>query len=395
MKILVLRESYTDEKRVAITPNVAKKFLDKNHEVYVQAGAGEDSFFYNNQFENVGCKVFDQVSSLEKEFDLLLKIQPPFRDEDDTALEKLKKGGFFIGFLEPLSYPNMVNHICELGITSVALDYLPRIDEAQSMDVLTTQSQLAGYQAVIDASAAFGRTVPAVKTAVGTTHPARVLVLGAGVAGLKAIETAVQLGAEVSAIDVRQNARRDVEDRGAYFIDIPAPDGEDAELPNGYAKEMDETYQKIQAGEIEKAVKNTDIVICSALIPYVGAQTLITFEMLKTMKPGSVIVDLAVDYGGNVEASKPGLVREVFGVTIIAYKNYPSRVAAEASDLLAENLYNVVNRVFDLQTGNVKLDLSDELLQGTIITHNEEILHGRVKAETEASLREYEALLEI
>lgn len=392
MKFLIFKENFTDEKRVPITPQIARKLVDQNHVVAIQSGSGEDSYYLDEDYRAVGCQVFNSVNDVGNDFDVLLKLHPPIEDEGQEEISKVKKGGMVLGFLQPLSHPYMVKRFCEQELTTIALDFMPRTPENQDVDVISGQTMLSGYKAMMDAASSFGRSLGPIQTDAFRAPPTRVFVVGAGGAGLKAIETAKALGAEVTAIDVRDRTKAQVEDLGAYFIDVSVPDEDDGETTTGYAKEMSEAYNAAQAAEIKKALKTHDIVICTALIPYVGAPTLITDDMIKLLKPGSIIVDLAADYGGNVEVSRSGVVLERYGVKIIGYKNYPSRMATQASDMLANNFYALVEKFFDLNSGSCQFNQRDENLKPTFITYQGEIIHGRVKNETEENLKRMEAL---
>ena len=291
------------------------------------------------------------------------------------ACRRLRRGTVLIAILQPGQHPDEVRAWAEAGLTTFAVDLMPRITRAQAMDVLSSQSNLAGYKAVIDAAAAYGHAFPMMMTAAGTVPPARVTVMGAGVAGLQAIATARRLGAIVSAFDVRAAAKEQVQSLGATFIEVDA-DAKDAETAGGYAREMGEDYQRRQREKIHETLKKQDIVICTALIPGRTAPVLITSPMIADMKPGSVIVDLAAEAGGNAEGTRHGeTVVTPNGVSIIGPANMPSEIAADASALYARNLVSFLGLIVDKDTKQLKLDLNDEIIKGTLITRDGAIVH--------------------
>ncbi|MBC7136864.1 MAG: NAD(P) transhydrogenase subunit alpha, partial [Oceanibaculum nanhaiense] len=265
-------------------------------------------------------------------------------------------------------------------VATFGMEFVPRITRAQSMDVLSSQSNLAGYKSVLDAAAEFGRAFPMMMTAAGTIPPARVMIMGVGVAGLQAIATARRLGAIVSATDVRAATKEQVESLGATFVMVDSEEAKQAETAGGYAKEMSDEYKKQQAALIAETLKKQDIAICTALIPGRKAPTLITEAMVKSMKPGSVIVDLAVEQGGNCEASEPGKVVQKHGVTIVGHLNVPGRLPVDASALYAKNLLNFVTLLIDKETKALKIDLEDEIVKGTLVTQDGQIVHPAFKA---------------
>jgi len=302
----------------------------------------------------------------------VLKVQRPLLGGEGEAdeLRPLKRGAVLIGLLQPLHNPIDVEAYADAGITAFAVELLPRITRAQAMDVLSSQANLAGYKAALDAADEFGRAFPMMMTAAGTIKAARVLVMGAGVAGLQAIATARRLGAIVSATDVRAAAKEQVESLGASFITVDDEAARSAETAQGYAREMGEDYQRRQQAKIAEILKRIDVVICTALVPGRAAPVLLTAAMIAEMTPGSVVVDLAVEEGGNVEGSRPGeIVTTPNGVKIIGHVNMPSRIAADASQLYARNLFSFLSLIVDKE-GRLAIDLGDEIVKATLLTRD-------------------------
>ena len=369
MKIAVLRERKSDEKRVAATPDSIKKFIALGASVSVESGAGEPSSIRDAEFAAAGASIAEGAGDA----DIVLCVRPPETEKVGT----LKEGALLVGMLEPYAAKPAVNSYNGRKIAAFSLELLPRISRAQSMDVLSSQSNLAGYRAVIDAVAIFGKAVPMMMTAAGTVAPAKVMVLGAGVAGLQAIATAKRLGAVVCAFDVRPIAKEQVESLGAKFIEVPSE--ESGETKGGYAKEMSDEYKRKQSELIAETVKKQDVVISTALIPGRPAPVLITKEMVENMKQGSVIVDLAVASGGNCPLSQMDKVIEHNGVHIVGYSNMPSRVAVDASQLYARNLYNFVSTLLLAKGGELEVKWDDELVVGTLLTKDGNAIHDLVK----------------
>ncbi|MGB1539821.1 MAG: Re/Si-specific NAD(P)(+) transhydrogenase subunit alpha, partial [Rickettsiales bacterium] len=325
MKIAVLKEQAKGELRVAATPDTVKKFIDAGAKVSVETGAGEGSSIADAAYKDVGASIHKSLAETVKGADVVLAVQGP----EGEALATLPKGTHLIAMLNPLGDKKYSDALAKHGLTAFAMELMPRISRAQAMDVLSSQSNLAGYRAVIDAGAAFGKATPMMMTAAGTVAPAKVLVLGAGVAGLQAIATAKRLGAVVSAFDVRPAVKEQVESLGAKFVEVLSEETEGAETAGGYAKEMSEDYKRKQSELIHETCKKMDIVITTALIPGKPAPVLISEEMVKDMKPGSVIVDLAVTAGGNCPLSKADKEVVKGGVKILSYTNVPSRVVVD------------------------------------------------------------------
>lgn len=371
MKLAVLKERREGEKRVAATPETVKKFTQLGFNVSVETGAGDNSSIPDSAFKDAGATIAKSAKEAAKGADVILKVQGP----DKKEMGVFGKGSILVATLRPHAEIDNIKALGKAGITAFAMELMPRISRAQSMDVLSSQSNLAGYKAVLDAANEYGRAFPMMMTAAGTVAPAKVLVMGAGVAGLQAIATAKRLGAVVSATDVRMAAKEQVESLGANFVMVEDDETNDAETSGGYAKEMSKAYQKKQAALIAATITKQDIVITTALIPGRPAPMLITKAMVKTMKPGSVIVDLAVEMGGNCELSKPGQVVEVDGVKIVGHLNVPSRLATDASALYAKNLFNFVSLMVDAEKKTLAIDWQDEVMTGTAMTHGGKMIH--------------------
>lgn len=381
MKALVIKERQAHEKRVAATPETAKKFAALGIQLIVEAGAGVNANIPDDAYRDAGAEVVDDIASVT-DADLLLSVQRPGSDGRADPVQCLKEGGSLVGMLAPTADPDRVQAFADRGITAFSLEFLPRITRAQSMDVLSSQSNLAGYKAVLDAADVYDRAMPMMMTAAGTVAPAKVFVLGAGVAGLQAIATARRLGAIVSATDVRPVAKEQVESLGAKFVMVESAEQEDAETEGGYAREMSAEYQQKQQELVRATLEKSDIAICTALIPGRQAPTLINAETVRRMRPGAVIVDLAVEQGGNCELSVLGEVADVDGVKIVGHANVPSRLAADASALYAKNLLNFVTPLVDQESKTLKIDWEDEIIAATALTREGKIVHPSLTGET-------------
>ena len=359
MKLAIPKERRPGENRVAASPDTVKKLSALGFEVTVEAGA---------------TIAADEGAAL-KDADIVFKIQRPTDDE----IKLMKKGAMVLAIMAPHNDPDTVAACAKAGLTTVAMELMPRITRAQSMDVLSSQSNLAGYRAVIDAASAFARAFPMMMTAAGTVPPAKAFVMGAGVAGLQAIATAKRLGAIVSATDVRRAAAEQVQSLGGKFIMVETE--ADMETEGGYAKELSPEDQKKQAELVAEHIKGQDIVITTALIPGRPAPRLISQDMVKSMKPGSVIIDLAVEAGGNVEGAKADETVDVGGVKVIGYSNMAGRVAVNASALFARNLLNFIQPLVDSEADKpaLKLDWEDEILKAVVLTRDGEIVHPDLK----------------
>jgi NAD(P) transhydrogenase subunit alpha len=370
VKVAVPKESAQDERRVALVPDTATKLIAAGLEVSVEQGAGSNAFVPDAAFEAAGVKVVSGAEALLKDADAVLKVQAPSAGEVDL----LQKGAVLISFLQPATQGDIVTALAKRGVTAFSLELVPRISRAQSMDALSSQASAAGYKAVLMAAARLGKFFPMMMTAAGTVAPARVLVMGAGVAGLQAIATARRLGAVVSAYDVRPAVKDEVKSLGATFIELPL---EAQEGQGGYAREQSEEFLRKQRELIGEHIAKSDVVITTAAIPGRRAPLLVTAEMVKGMRPGSIIVDLAAETGGNVELTKAGEDVEVGGVTIIGTRNVPSTMPLHASQLYARNVASLLLHL--VKDGAIKLDFTDEITKGACVTHGGEIVNERAK----------------
>ena len=377
MKVAVPKEIHPDETRVALSPETAKKFRALNLEVVIEHGAGGRAGFADADYDAAGAGVAGGGAALLASADLVLKVRAPTGDE----LAAMEPGTALVGMLAPYGDREAVEAYAAAGVDAFAMELVPRISRAQSMDVLSSQANLAGYKAVIDASAEFARAMPMMMTAAGTVPPARVFVLGAGVAGLQAIATARRLGAIVSATDVRPAVKEQVESLGASFVMVESEETQAAETAGGYAKEMSEDYRHRQAELVAGHLAKQDIVVTTALIPGRPAPVLVTAEMVESMKPGGIVVDLAVEQGGNCPLSRAGEIVEHHGVRIIGHVNVPGRLPVDASALYARNLYNFVSPFVDRETGAVEFDWNDELVTGTGLTRNGSVVHPSFRSD--------------
>jgi NAD(P) transhydrogenase subunit alpha len=372
MKVAVIKERRAHERRVAASPDSVRRMAGMGLEIVIETAAGEGASVGDAAFAAAGAAIAPDAATALADADIVLKVQRPLLGGEGSIdeLAAMKRGAVLIGLLQPAQNPEDVEAYARAGISAFAMELLPRITRAQAMDVLSSQANLAGYKAVVDAAAEFGRAFPMMMTAAGTIKAARVLVMGAGVAGLQAIATARRLGAIVSATDVRAAAKEQVESLGATFITVDESAARAAETTGGYAREMGEDYQRRQRERITAELKRTDIVICTALIPGRHAPVLLTSGMVAELVPGSVIVDLAVEAGGNVEGSRPGEVATTpNGVTIIGHLNMPSRIAVDASQLYARNLLSFLTLLVDNEK-NLKIDTADEIIKATLLTEN-------------------------
>ncbi|MFQ6017523.1 MAG: Re/Si-specific NAD(P)(+) transhydrogenase subunit alpha [Kiloniellaceae bacterium] len=375
MKIAIPRERRASETRVAASPETVKKLTGLGCEVVVEKDAGAAASFTDQAFKQAGARIAKDARTALSGAGIVLKVQRPLVDGRIDEVALLDRGALLIAIMDPYRAKEDLDALARAGITAFAMDLMPRISRAQSMDVLSSQANLAGYKAVLDAAAEFGRAMPMMMTAAGTVAPARVMVMGAGVAGLQAIATAKRLGAIVSATDVRPAAKEEVQSLGARFIAVEDEEFKQAETAGGYAKEMSEAYKQKQAALIAETVKEQDIVITTALIPGRPAPVLVTGEMVKSMKPGSVIVDLAVENGGNCELARPGKVVTRHGVKIVGHVNVPGRLAEDASALYARNVFNLLQLVIDPQSKALKLDWDDEIIAGICVTREGAVVH--------------------
>jgi len=364
MRLAIPKEVREGETRVAATPESVKKFKGLGLEIVVQAGAGEGAHIADADYTAAGALIAPDLAATLRDADIVLKVRGP----EPGEIAQLKKGAILAALLSPHSEQAAIQALAEAQVTAFAMELLPRISRAQAMDVLSSQANLAGYKAVIDAAAEFGRAMPMMMTAAGTIAPARVLVMGVGVAGLQAIATAKRLGAIVSATDVRPATKEQVESLGGTFVAVMDEEFKNAQTATGYAKPMSEDYQKKQAALIAETIKKQDIIITTALIPGRKAPILVSEEMIRTMKPGSVIVDLAAGAGGNTPLSKPDETVKAHGVTIMGPTNLPGALAVDASSLYARNLFNFVSLIVDKKAGTLNLDWNDEIIKGSAVT---------------------------
>src|SRR5476649_1863274 len=368
MRIAVARETEATEPRVAATPETVKKFKALGVEVVVARGAGIASGIPDADYQAAGAEVGEDVI---KTADLVLKVRRPAPNE----LSGYKKGALIVAIMDPYGNEAALKLMADAGLTTFAMELMPRITRAQSMDVLSSQANLAGYRAVVDAASEFGRAFPMMMTAAGTVPAAKIFVMGVGVAGLQAIATARRLGAVVTATDVRPAVKEQVESLGAKFLAVEDEEFKQAETAGGYAKEMSKEYQAKQAALTAEHIKKQDIIITTALIPGRPAPKLVSAEMVKSMKPGSVLVDLAVERGGNVEGAKAGEVADVGGIKIVGYTNVAGRIAASASSLYARNLFSFIETLVDKTTKALAVNWDDELVKATALTKDGAVIH--------------------
>jgi NAD(P) transhydrogenase subunit alpha len=376
VKVAVPKELTHDERRVALVPDTATRLAAAKLDVAVQAGAGAGAFIPDAAYEQVGAKVVTHAADLLQDAGAVLKVQAPMPSE----VELLARDAVLISFLQPATQGDVVKALARRGVTAFSLELLPRISRAQSMDALSSQASAAGYKAVLIAAEKLGKFFPMMMTAAGTVAPSRVLVMGAGVAGLQAIATARRLGAVVSAYDVRPAVKEEVQSLGATFIELAL---ETQEGEGGYAREQSEEFLRKQRQLIGEHIAKSDVVITTAAVPGRRAPLLVTGEMVKGMRPGSVIVDLAAETGGNVELTRPGEEVEVDGVTIVGTRNIPSTMPLTTSQLFARNVANLLLHL--VKDGAINLDFSDEITKGACVTHGGEIVNERAKQTVNAA----------
>lgn len=380
MKIAVLSEANAQETRVATTPTMVKRYVGQGATVVVQAGAGVLSRIPDEQFVEAGATMAKTPAATMKGANVVLSVRRP----NASQLKSVPKGALLIGMLEPYGDRSDLDAMAKAGISAFSMELMPRITRAQVMDVLSSQANLAGYQAVIDAAEQYDRAFPMMMTAAGTVPAARVFVMGAGVAGLQAIATARRLGAVVSATDVRPAAKEQVESLGGKFVAVENDEFKQAETAGGYAKEMSDDYKKQQAELVATHIAKQDIVITTALIPGRPAPRLIARAMIKSMRPGSVLVDLAVERGGNVEGAKAGEVVDVDGKKVVGYNNVPGRIAATSSELYAKNLASFLETMIDKDSGELAVNWEDELVTATLLTRDGKIVHPKFSEKADA-----------
>jgi NAD(P) transhydrogenase subunit alpha len=368
MKIAIAKEVDAAEPRVAATPDTVKKFKALGIDVAIEPGAGVKSGLLDADYEAAGAIV---SADAVKDADIVIKVKRP----EGSELSKYKKGALVIAIMDPYGNDAALKAMADAGVSAFAMELMPRITRAQVMDVLSSQANLAGYRAVIESAEAFGRAFPMMMTAAGTVPAAKVFVMGVGVAGLQAIATARRLGAVVTATDVRPATKEQVESLGAKFLAVEDEEFKNAQTAGGYAKEMSKEYQAKQAALTAEHIKKQDVVITTALIPGRPAPKLVTAEMVKSMKPGSVLVDLAVERGGNVEGAKANEVADVNGVKIVGYTNLAGKVAASASSLYARNLLSFIETLYDKAAKSLAVKWDDELVKATALTRDGAVIH--------------------
>lgn len=380
MKIGIPKERRAGEKRVAASPETVKKFVGLGCTVVIETGAGVAADIPDDQYTAMGAQIAADARATVGDADLVLKVQRPMTAaEGNDELALLKKGAVLVAGLSALQQRDQVKAYAAAGISAYAMELMPRITRAQSMDILSSQSNLAGYKSVLDAAQHFGRAFPMMMTSAGTIAPARVFVMGVGVAGLQAIATAKRLGAVVSATDVRPATKEQVESLGGKFVWVDDEEARASQTAGGYAKEMSAEYKAKQAALIAETVKKQDIIITTALIPGRPAPVLVTEEMVRSMRPGSVIIDLAVESGGNCPLSKVDEVVNVNGVKVVGYSNYPSRVPVDASNLYAKNLWNFLSPHWDKEAKAFKFNQEDETVTGTCVVRDGQVVHPQLK----------------
>ena len=376
MKIGIVKERHANERRCAVSPDTVKKYVGLGALVAIETGAGLSAAITDDAFRAAGAEIVADAAAALGGADLVLKVQRPEGEE----LNQIKRGAVLAAILNPYNAKESIADYATRGIDAMAMELVPRITRAQAMDVLSSQANLAGYRAVIDAAAEFGRAFPMMMTAAGTVAPARVLIMGVGVAGLQAIATARRMGAIVSATDVRPATKEQVNSLGATFVAVEDEEFKQAETTAGYAKPMSPEYQAKQAVLIAETIKKQDIVITTALIPGRKAPELVTAEMVQSMKPGSVIVDLAVEQGGNCALSELDKVVEKHGVKIVGHANVPSRTAVDSTSLYAKNLLNLVQLLVDKETKGLKINWEDEIVKGVALTRDGQVIHPNFKS---------------
>jgi len=375
LKLAILKERRAGETRVAATPETVKKLKGLGLEVAVEAGAGAGARIADADFAAAGAAIAPDAAAALRGAGIVLKVRGP----DAAEIAAMEPGTVLAALLAPYTEKETATALAARGVDAFAMEFIPRISRAQAMDVLSSQANLAGYKAVIDAAATFGRAMPMMMTAAGTIAPARVFVMGVGVAGLQAIATARRLGAIVSATDVRPATKEQVESLGATFVAVIDDEFKQAETAAGYAKPMSAEYQAKQAALVAEHIRKQDIVITTALIPGRKAPVLVTEEMVKTMRAGSVIVDLAAEQGGNCPLTRADEVVEAHGVILMGYSNLPARLAVDSSSLYARNLFNFVSLIVDKKSGALALNWDDEIVKGAGLTRDGALVHPSLK----------------
>lgn len=376
MKIAVAKEIEVGERRVALVPDAVARLVKQGLEVWVEAGAGERAFVSDANYEAAGATVIPDPTTLWREADMLLKVSPPQERDGQPEIDLLRSGSVLIGFLNPLGNPLLMQRLADRKVTALSMELIPRTSRAQSMDALSSQAGIAGYQAILIAAAALPKFFPMLTTAAGTVPPAKVFVLGAGVAGLQAIATARRLGAVVEAFDIRPAVKEEVQSLGAKFVEVPLE--EDTVAAGGYAKEVSEAAKQRTQAVIAEHIRLSDVVITTAQVPGRKAPLLVTADMVAQMKPGSVVVDLAAEQGGNCACTEAGKDVVWQGVTIIGPINLPSDLPIHASQLYAKNVTMLVQHL--TKDGSLQLDFGDDITDSACVTHEGTIRNQKVQA---------------
>lgn len=385
--LAVLKETHANEPRVAAIPETVKKLTALGLNVTITKGAGAKAAYTDDAYEEAGASLAADNETAVAKADVVFCIRTP----EAAIVSKMKKSAIVIGGLSPFSFAENAEPYKKAGVTAIAMELMPRITRAQNMDILSSQSNLAGYQAVIEASNAFNRAFPMMMTAAGTIAPAKAFIMGVGVAGLQAIATARRLGASVSATDVRLATKEQVESLGAKFVFVDDDEAKEAETAGGYAKEMSDAYKKKQADLIAETITKQDVVITTALIPGRPAPVLVTEDMVKSMKPGSVIVDLAAPMGGNCPLTEADKVVVKHGVTIIGHTNLAGHVATDSSALFSRNLLNFINLVYDKDADKIDMSKDEEITKAITLLKDGEPVHdlmGKTKAKTKSATKD-------
>ena len=376
MKIGILKEIIKGENRVSITPSSSKELISSGHDILIESGAGENANYLDGEYLDVGVKIISDINILYSESDIILKVNAPSFHEtlELNEANQLKKKSIYISFLDPYKEENTLDIFINKKITSFSMNLIPRTTLAQKMDALSSQSNIAGYKAALYGASLIGKYMPLLMTAAGTVKPAQVMIIGAGVAGLSAIATAKRLGANVEAFDVRPEVKEQVNSLGAKFIEVAKEQGEGVG-EGGYAKETSKEYQIKQAEKIKEHIAKSDLVITTALIPGKPAPKIIVNEMVDTMKPGSVIIDLAAENGGNCTLTQPNKITNYKKIKIVGELNFPSSMPYHASELYSKNIVSFLNHIL---LKNEKFDFEDEITKKSVITHDGELMNGQL-----------------
>ncbi|TBR58785.1 Re/Si-specific NAD(P)(+) transhydrogenase subunit alpha [Mastigocladus laminosus UU774] len=381
MRIAVAKEIEVCERRVALVPDIVARLVKQGLEIWIETGAGERAFFNDAAYEAAGATIIADTNKLWSEADILLKVSPPQEREDGRSeIELLKEGAVLISFLNPLGNPVIAQKLANRKVTALSMEMIPRTTRAQSMDALSSQASIAGYKAVLIAAAALPKYFPMLTTAAGTIAPAKIFIMGAGVAGLQAIATARRLGAIVEAFDIRPAVKEEVQSLGAKFVEVKLD--EETTAAGGYAKEISEASKKRTQELVTEHIKNADVVITTAQVPGKKAPLLVTEDMVKQMKPGSVIVDIAAEQGGNCACTDPGRDIVAHGVTVIGPINLPSSQPVHASQLYAKNLTSLMQLL--IKDKAVEVNFADDIIEAACITHAGEIRSARIKEALQA-----------